>query len=192
MPEHPNKCLESVAFRFKSIFLFQNLSFFATLSKVILLIIFGLPFVVFELLSLILAIFTCIPVVGIILNFTVCLIFDLLSSGLFWLIMLPNKIQAEKTIQSVTQKKLVHRVKLSENEYQNVYNAITWCIGNVNENIDEVLDRYKDKLFLGTLSGFDGLHLQKILNNIMDTSNDTGLAFVLDRAISILEEHIYK
>ncbi|MBD5099933.1 MAG: hypothetical protein HDT29_01335 [Clostridiales bacterium] len=192
MFENLNKLLESVSFRFKSIFSFKDMPIFASLIKTVLLLIFIVPFVVFELLGIFFALCSCIPIVGIIFNFTVCLICDLLSSLFFYLIMLPNKYSAKKTINTFIPKKVVNRIMLADDEYQDVYEVLIWCSGEVDENIENILNRYKNKLFLGYLSGQEAFQLQKILINIKTFSNDSIFISKLDKAISILEKHIYK
>lgn len=192
MLENFNKLLESVTFRFKSIFIFKNLSFFACFCKIMLLIILGLPFCIIELFGILFALCSCIPIIGIVFNLTFCLICDLLASLLFYLIMLPNTNSTNTMIQNITQKKLVFRIKLTESEYQDVYDALSWCCEELDNDYESIVERYKDKLFLGTITGSDGLYLQKLFIKIKSVSKNSMLSLKLEKAINILEEHIYK
>ena len=192
MLENFNKLLESVSFRFKSIFNFKDLTFFACFCKIVLLLIFGLPFIVIEIFGILFALCSCFPIVGIIFSFTFCLVSDLLASLFFNLIMLPNKYSIKNTTETVIQKKLVSKVKLTESEYQEVYSALSCCYGEVKDDIAKKLEHYKDKLFLNAMSGMDGLDLQNILIKIKSFTNNSMLDIELEKAIGVLEENIYK
>ena len=192
MSENFDKLLESLTFRFKSIFSFKDMSFFACFCKIILLIILGIPFCIVEFFSVIFALCSCFPFIGIIFTFTFCLFCDLLSSLLFYLIMLPSTRSSINTIQTVTQKKLVFRIKLTEDEYQDVYDALSWCSEEVDGNTESVLERFKDKLFLNSMSGSEGLYLKNIFTRVKINTSNSVLNFKLEKAISILEKRIYK
>ena len=92
MNENLNKLFESISFRLNSIFSFSGLSILGSLVKFILLLIFGLPFLIVEILGIFCTLCSFFPVIGIIFNLTFCLICDLLASFLFYLIMIPHKV----------------------------------------------------------------------------------------------------
>ena len=81
---------ESVKFRFESILDFSELNIFQCILKIVLIFLFGVPFVFYETLGIILSLFSLIPLVGIVLQWTVCLLCDLINSLLFYLIMIPH------------------------------------------------------------------------------------------------------
>lgn len=64
-------------------------------------------------------------------------------------------------------------------------------MGEVNEEIQTVLEKYKDKLFLGTISGFEARSLQNIFVNISSILRDPFLISKLEVAIKILDKNIY-
>ncbi len=186
------KLLESVKFRIKSIFNFKNLTFIGVLFKIILLVIFGLFFCVVELLGLFFSLLSNLYFVGIVLNFTVCFVCDLLASGLFYLIMLPNSISIKENAEMLSGEKLVRKVQLTESEYQDVYDAITWCNNYVDIHTENILNKYKDDLFFNSLSGINGQSLLNILIKIKNKTNDEAFILKLDFAIAILKKKIYK
>lgn len=186
------KLLESLKFRFKAIFDFKNLSFICVLFKIILLSIFGLFFCVVELLGFCFSLLSNLYFVGFLLNFTVCLLCDLLASGLFYLIMLPNSICTKENAEKFSGEKLVRKVQLTESEYQDVYDAITWCNNYVDIHTENILNKYKDDLFFNSLSGINGQYLLNILIKTKNKTNDEVLILKLDFAIAILEKKIYK
>jgi len=180
------KLIESFSFRIKSIFTFNN-TFWNNILQFLLLLIFGIPFLFVEIIGFIFSVFSYLPFIGIIFNFTVCLICDILSSVLFYLIMLPNRSK----LISIENKKYKHRLNLTESDYQDINNAISLCMGEVNEEIQTVLEKYKDKLFLGTISGFEARSLQNIFVNISSILRDPFLISKLEVAIKILDKNIY-
>lgn len=94
--ENFEKLFNSIKFRFRAVCSFKNLSVSACLFKGILLLIFGLPFYFVELCGVIFALLSCLPLVGVILNFTLCLFCDLLASAFFYVIILPDLISKKQ------------------------------------------------------------------------------------------------
>lgn len=103
------KLFDSIKFRFMSVFSFKNMSAFAMFCKTLLILVLGMPFCIIEFFGVICALCTCLPAVGVIFNFTLCLIFDLLASGLFYLIMLPN-------LNSLSRKNLANHASFAKTE----------------------------------------------------------------------------
>ena len=85
-----DKLLESISFRFKSIFAFRKTTISYKLCKIVLLLIFILPFSLLELAGVVFSLCSYLPIIGIIFNLTICIIIDLLASILFCLILLPD------------------------------------------------------------------------------------------------------
>lgn len=114
--EHFEKLLESISFRLGSVFSFKKMSVVSAIFKIILLLVLGVPFCCIEALGIIFALCSCLPFVGVILNFTFCLACDLLASGLFYLIMLPNLIVSKKASFSCQNKTITKEKSVGENQ----------------------------------------------------------------------------
>lgn len=106
-----------------------------------------------------------------------------------------NKTQhndVEKEIVVEDNKEFVSKLELNETEYQEVNNAIAWCFGQVDIAIENVLSKYKDDLFLGEFSGKQAFELKNIFFNVKQSVNNSTLDLKLEKAIFILEKHMYK
>lgn len=91
MQENLEQLKESIEFRFKAIFNFQDMPLLSKICKFLLLIIFFIPFLFFELLGIVCALSSIIPIFGLIISFVGCLVCDLFASLFFFLIMIPHK-----------------------------------------------------------------------------------------------------
>ena len=73
-----------------------------------------------------------------------------------------------------------------------MYDALSWCSEEVDGNTESVLERFKDKLFLNSMSGSEGLYLKNIFTGVKINTSNSVLNFKLEKAINILEKRIYK
>ncbi len=74
----------------KLIFVFKGLSFLACLCKLLLLLIFGVPYIVVELLKILFTLLGYIPIIGFLFELIAGFVFTLLANLFFYLIMLPD------------------------------------------------------------------------------------------------------
>ena len=84
---------KSAILRFKTIFDFTCLSPWNKVFKCVLLLIFIYPYFIVQIFNVLFSLFLKFPILGFIMQFTLCFLLDLLEKALFYIIMLPHKIK---------------------------------------------------------------------------------------------------
>lgn len=171
------------------------MSAFAIFCKALLIMIIGIPFFVVELLGVIFALCSCLPVIGVILNFTLCLMCDLLASGLFYLLMLPNLSSIKRKKMNAPASKntdnniLLKKIHLTMDTKDALLPLLN-CVSNSFLGEDGI----KIRKFVTLCMMTDELYYQTILNFILflqcldDASPEFAKMEEMKEAISLLKD----
>ena len=155
--------------------------------KVIMLIIFGLPFFVFEFVGFAFSLLSLFfPILGIVLNFTICLVCDLLSGLFFYLITLPNTVGRKNGKEEIERKMpIIYLPNWLKDKLPPLLNFISnHYFGKVAETIRQfnVMCMLSDTLPRESVIGF-----YKFLIGLRETMLNDSVKDELDEAINTLQ-----